>query len=130
MKLHSTIDPSILFVSGYGCGYIKVGEQVLNDTFVLTPSEIHADLGIDSIQALNTQALNVLATISPEILLIGTGELQQAPPISFIAELSAQRIGVEYMATPAACRTFNILAAEQRRVAALLFMDHSHTTKP
>ena len=130
MKLHSNIDPSILFVSGYGPGYVNVGEQTLNNTFVLTPSEIHTDLGIGTIQTLDTQALSMLEDISLEILLIGTGELQQAPPITLIAELSAQRIGVEYMATPAACRTFNILAAEQRRVAALLFIDNGRHSEP
>ena len=129
LKLHSNIDPSILFVSGYGPGYIKVGERTLNDTFVLTPSEIHTDLGIGTIQTLNTKALTMLEAISLEILLIGTGELQQAPPVTLIAELSSQRIGVEYMATPAACRTFNILAAEQRRVAALLFIDNRYSSE-
>ncbi len=88
------------------------------------PERIHTDPGVESVQALVPGALPMLSKQAPEILLIGTGSAQRALAPEFIAELSARRIGVECMDTPAACRTFNILVAEQRRVAALLFIEH------
>jgi len=123
MKLHNSMDPNLLSVTGYGPGYITVGEQQLRSTFLLTPDQIHPDPGVESVLALMPGALPVLNDQAPEILLIGTGQVQRMPAPSFIADLAARRIGVEYMDTYAACRTFNILVAEQRRVAALLFIE-------
>jgi len=123
MKFHDSMDRNRLCVTGYGRGYITVGEQRIRSTFILTPDRIDTDPGVDSILALAPGALPILATVKPEILLIGTGRAQQMPSPAFIAHLAARRIGVEYMDTFAACRTFNILAAEQRRVAALLFIE-------
>ncbi len=123
MKIHDNSDPSLLCVAGYGDGYVTVGEQHIHDTFVLTPTHIHLNPGVVSVQTLIPGSLPMLADSTPEILLIGTGREQQVPPLEFIADLAMRRIGVEHMDTPAACRTFNILVLEQRRVAALLFVD-------
>ena len=58
----------------------------------------------------------------PEIVLIGTGTRQRFPERSILTALLTRRIGVEVMDTAAACRTFNILVAEDRRVVAALFL--------
>ena len=123
MKLHSTTDPNLLSVRGYGPGYITIGEQHFHNTLLLTPERIHTDPGVASVQALVPGALSILRAQTLEILLIGTGNTLRTPAPAFIADLAIQRIGVECMDTPAACRTFNILVAEQRRVAALLFIE-------
>jgi len=124
VKLHNTTDPNLLYVRGYGSGYITIGEQHFHKTLLLTPERIHTDPGVESVQALVPGALPMLRKQAPEILLIGTGSAQRALAPEFIADLAVRRIGVECMDTPAACRTFNILVAEQRRVAALLFIEN------
>jgi len=124
VKLHITTDPNLLYVSGYGSGYIAIGERHFHNTLLLTPERILTRPGVDSVQALVPGALPMLSELAAEILLIGTGSAQRAPAPDFIADLAIRRIGVEYMDTPAACRTFNILVAEQRRVAALLFIEN------
>jgi len=53
---------------------------------------------------------------------VGTGPAQHFPHPRLLASLSAARVGVETMATPAACRTFNILSAEGRRAIAALIV--------
>ena len=58
----------------------------------------------------------------PEIVLLGTGPRQIFPAASFRAQFLSVGIGVEVMDTGAACRTFNVLVAEQRRVVALLMV--------
>ena len=122
MKLHDTTDPNLLSVSGYGPGYITIGEQRFHNTLLLMPERIHTDPGVATVQALIPGALSMLSAQALDILLIGTGSAPLAPAPAFIADLASRRIGVEYMDTPAACRTFNILVAERRRVAALLFI--------
>lgn len=123
MKLHNTMDPNVLSVTGYGSGYISVGDQRLHSHFLLSAEKIHLNPGVDSIEALLPGALPILQTLQPEILLIGTGSVQRTPPLDFIADLASRRIGAEFMDTHAACRTYNILVAEKRRVAALLFVE-------
>ena len=60
--------------------------------------------------------------LAPEVLLIGTGPRQVFPPAAILASLQRARIGFEVMDTGAACRTYNVLLAEDRRVAAALIV--------
>ncbi len=59
--------------------------------------------------------------LEPEILVLGAGPLHRWPEAELYHALMSRGIGVEVMSTPAACRTYNILSAEGRRVAAALF---------
>jgi len=61
--------------------------------------------------------------LQPEVLLIGTGARQVFPGTALIAELYALRLGFEIMDTAAACRTYNVLVAEGRDVAAALIVE-------
>ena len=58
----------------------------------------------------------------PELVLLGTGATQRFPHPRLLSALSDARVGVEMMDTRAACRTFNILIAEDRRVVAALIV--------
>lgn len=66
--------------------------------------------------------LAALASLNYDILLIGTGWQQYFPPTAWLAPFLAQQKAVEIMNTPAACRTYNILATEYRQVCAALFL--------
>ncbi len=72
--------------------------------------------------ALTERDFDALLANQPELVLLGTGERQQFPHPGLLRPLSAAHVGVEAMDTRAACRTFNILAAEGRRVAAALIV--------
>jgi uncharacterized protein len=67
--------------------------------------------------------LALCQALSPEIVLIGTGNSQVFPPAKDIIRLQEQGIGVEIMANPAACRTFNVLLSEDRRVVLALILE-------
>jgi uncharacterized protein len=58
--------------------------------------------------------------LEPEVVLLGTGARQQFLHPSRLAPIYRAGVGVEIMTTAAACRTFNILVAEERRVVAAL----------
>ena len=64
--------------------------------------------------------MDFLARLEVEILLIGTGETQRFPDAATLRPLIDAKIGYEVMDTAAACRTYNILVAEDRLVAAAL----------
>jgi uncharacterized protein len=64
----------------------------------------------------------VIAGLEPEIVLLGTGGRQRFPRPSLLRSLLARGVGVEIMDTAAACRTYNIIMLEGRRVAAALLL--------
>ncbi len=78
------------------------------------------DLGALGFDELTTEHFDQLLLLKPELVLLGTGIKQRFAHPRLIAKLSQQNIGVESMTTAAACRTFNILVAEDRRCIALL----------
>jgi uncharacterized protein len=122
MKLHLQA-PDTHLVTGLGDGWIKVGTTEYRRNCVLTPGAVHegfAPLGFD---ALTEADFRALLDYSPEIVLLGTGAAQRFPHPRTTAPLMAAHVGLEVMDTRAACRTWNILAAEDRRVVAALILE-------
>jgi uncharacterized protein len=70
--------------------------------------------------ALSDAQLDELLALAPQILLLGTGRTARLPRPALLLPFSRRGIGVEIMATTAACRTYNVLSAEGRRVVAVL----------
>lgn len=100
---------------------------VINDKLIRRSVLVSADTIQDwppqHIGDLTGDHLAQCQALSPEIILIGTGNTQVFPPAMDIIRLQEQGIGVETMANPAACRTFNVLLSEQRRVVLALILE-------
>ncbi len=84
------------------------------------PSRLDTDWHAGESDQLGVESIERLARLEVEIVLIGTGEHQQFPQPMALRPLVEAGIGFEVMSTPAACRTYNILVAEDRSVAAAL----------
>jgi uncharacterized protein len=112
-------------VTAYGEGWLAVNGQRYESSVMLggvagvTPIDANAHNGADA--ALLERAAALLDP-APEVVLVGTGALHRQLHPKEMRALMAQRIGVECMDTQAACRTYNILAGEGRRVCAILLM--------
>lgn len=122
MKLTLDADPRVNLIHGYGPGEIRVGERTLTANCIVTATEIVADWSAVSAEALQGSDLEVIFALRPDIVLLGTGAAQRFPPIGTRAAFLERRIALEPMDLGAACRTFNILVQEERRVAAALFV--------
>ena len=109
-------------ISGYGVGYVTVNQEHLTRSFIVTPETLITDWGPQQVNDLDEAAMEAIARLSPAVALLGTGGEQCFPASSLLAPLLAQGIGIEVMTTAAACRTYNILAAEGRSVAAGLLI--------
>jgi len=111
----------INIIRAYGGGEIKVNQEVYRGPVIVSASVIVPGPAIGGAGELaEAHAAPVLA-LEPELVLLGTGAQHSFPAAIFGAQFLARGIGVEVMATGAACRTFNVLVAERRRVVALLF---------
>ena len=123
MKL--TLDqaaPNAHVIRAYEPGRIMVGLNAFSRSFIVTPDALIDDWPPQTIAALRAEHLDVFHDLRPEILLLGVGATQTFPEYSLLAELMNRQIPVEVMDTAAACRTYNILFAEDRAVAAALMM--------
>jgi uncharacterized protein len=123
MKLHLDARTGANAITGYGDGYVLVNGNRHEQSLVLTPTGVPARWGESGFAALAEADFAHLAGLGAEIVLLGTGMRQQFPPPRLLRPLIEARIGFEVMDLHAACRTYNILLGEGRRVAAALLFD-------
>lgn len=121
MKFHLQA-PASNIVTALGPGWVRIGASEHCRNVLLLPDQVVTDWASAGFAALNEADFASLLEYAPEIVLLGTGDRQRFPHPQMLAALHAARIGVEIMDTRAACRTFNILVAEGRRVLAALIV--------
>lgn len=119
MKFHLQT-PTANVVTGTGPGWIRVGPTEYRTNLVLLPDAVVEGWAPAGFDALGEQDFAALLVHRPALVLLGTGARQRIPHPRLLRALTAAHVGVEAMDTGAACRTFNILVAEDRRVAAAL----------
>lgn len=123
MKLHLTAIPDQYMVTAYGAGYVTVNGQRHDKSLVLTPTRVIENWEVAAFEDLRPAHFAFLAGLNAEIVLLGTGAALKFPHPRLSAPLTGARIGLEVMDTSAACRTYNILMSEGRKVAAALILD-------
>lgn len=114
MRLTEVTYGSAKAIEGYGPGFFRVGGHVLRGACLITPWDAGPWGGLEDTAAPLSLADRI------DVLFVGTGATIAHVPPSFRAALEGQGIGVEVMASPTACRTYNVLLGEGRRVAVAL----------
>jgi uncharacterized protein len=122
VRLTQDLSPNVNIIRGYGPGELRINDQLFHATMIVAPSALHAAPALADVAALSAAYAKHLLELQPELVLIGTGHRQVFPAAAFGAEFLKAGVGFEVMDTGAACRTFNVLVGEQRRVAALLIV--------
>jgi uncharacterized protein len=122
VKLHSSVPSGVNTITGYGEGYVTVNGERRSSPVVVMPDRIE-DWSAKRFDHLSTEDFAFLKNLKAEIVLLGTGPRQRFPHPRLTAELARAGIGLEVMDLQAACRTYNILVAEERKVAAALLFE-------
>lgn len=113
--------PAAAQIRSYAGGEIRVGEQRLRSAFALDAQGRTTPLVAAHPQALGDTDLAPVLEARPEVVIVGWAGGQLFLPAGLRHAFLERRIGLEVMALGPACRTFNLLAADGRRVVALLF---------
>ena len=113
---------SVNIIRSYELGELRVNEDTFHTTVIVGASAIRTESGISGVTDLRDIHVEHVLALDPELVLLGTGVTQIFPPPAFGARFLKNGIGFEVMDTGAACRTFNVLVGEQRRVVALLLL--------
>lgn len=114
MRLTEITYGSALAIESYGPGFFRVGTHVLRGASLVTPWDAGPWGGLDDLATPLAMAGKI------DVLLLGLGAEVAIVPRAWREALEAAGIGVEPMNTPAACRTYNVLLGEGRRIAAAL----------
>ncbi|MBF8268508.1 MAG: hypothetical protein HW386_217 [Gammaproteobacteria bacterium] len=109
-------------IKSYSAGCVVISDKVFNSNLILSPDTIIDDRLPDNITQLKLDDLDQIIGLDPEVVLLGTGAVLQFPEQAIMAFFKTRKVGFEVMDTGAACRAYNVLMVEDRRVVAALFM--------
>ncbi len=122
MRLNLETSDTANIIRAYRDGAVSVNGQNLCQSIIVTPERLIPDWPPQSFEQLQREHFQIIVELRPELLIVGTGSRQRFPRPDLMRCLLENNIGVETMNTAAACRTYNIVVAEGRRVAAALLM--------
>ena len=129
MKLHQARAEGRNLFTGYGPGYVSINGTPRHASTVVLGDRI-LDWEVDAFAGLTEAVFGRLAALPVEIVLLGTGASLRFPHPRLTQPLRDAGIGLEVMDTSAACRTYNILLGEDRRVAAAVLIEARATGQP
>ncbi len=109
-------------IRAYGDGELRINDAVFRGAVIVSADAIRTPPELRAVDELRPEHAAALLELDPEVVLLGTGRRQVFPDAAFGARFLRAGIGFEVMDTGAACRTFNVLTAELRRVVALLMI--------
>jgi uncharacterized protein len=124
MKLSLDYSTSKYSIQAYESDALTINQQRYGHNVVLSPEQLIEPWSPKDVHELTAEHIQQLLELTPEIILLGTGDslVFPAPELSILA--LQQGIGFEVMDTGSACRTFNVLAAEDRNVVAALMIGY------
>jgi len=122
MKLHSNPTQHYQTVTGYDETGVEINAVRFRYSLVVTPETPPAPWAVASFEALAPEHFAAIDALTPDVVIVGTGARQRFVHPRLVAQLTDRRVGVECMDNQAACRTYNILMAEGRKVALALII--------
>lgn len=122
MKLHLARPEGNNLISGYGPGWVEVNQTRYSSSLIVLPGLLVNSWLAENFESLQPSHFEALASLAPEIVLLGTGSTLRFPHPSLSRSLTDIGVGLECMDTGGACRTYNILMSEGRKVAAALIV--------
>jgi uncharacterized protein len=123
LKLHQDSSGALNTVTGYGADYVEINLERHDSSIIVLPDAPVVAWPVSAFEALAPEHFDLVLAAEPEVVVFGSGARLRFPHPRLTAALAARRIGVETMDFMAACRTYNILMAEGRRVAAALLIE-------
>jgi uncharacterized protein len=121
MKFTLDARSDVNLIRSYAPGEVRIGEQLLQAPCIVMADRLIVDWAAHDVATLSVAELAPIFELQPDVVLLGTGPKQTFPAVEIRKAFIARKIGFEVMDLGAACRTYNILVQEERRVAAVLF---------
>jgi uncharacterized protein len=123
VKLQSDPHSGANTITGYGDGYIEINKIPYSHAVLLSSDGEILEWAVKSFEELSPADFTQMATLKPELIIIGTGKRQRFPKPELLKTLIDAKLGFEVMDSQAACRTYNILVGEGRQVLLALIVE-------
>ncbi len=123
MKLQSDPHSGANTITGYGDGYIEINKIPYSHAVLLSSDGEILEWAVKSFDELSPADFTQMASLKPELIIIGTGKRQRFPKPELLKTLIEAKLGFEVMDSQAACRTYNILVGEGRQVLLALIVE-------
>lgn len=123
MKLSLDNEKSVYLINSYTDNNVTIRGKTLSSSLIITPQTVIEGWEVDNIDDIEELHFSILDELNPELILLGTGKTQAFAPHWLYEIAIKHQMSVEVMNTGAACRTYNVLASEDRRIAAFLILD-------
>jgi uncharacterized protein len=123
MKLHASDTQKYQTVTGYDATGVEINAQRYNYSLIVLPEIAPRAWNAPTFDSITAEHFDVISADSPDVVILGTGARQRFIHPRLTAALTMRRIGVECMDSQAACRTYNILMGEGRKVTLALVID-------
>ena len=122
MKLQLDSSAGLNTFTAYGAGYVSVNGVRHTGNLAVLPHRLIPDWTQATFETLSVADIELLASLDAEIVLLGTGDRLRFPSPELLQPLVRRQKGLEVMDLPAACRTYNVLVGEGRKVAGGLLL--------
>jgi uncharacterized protein len=109
-------------ITAYDNESVTVNGKPFSQSMIIARTKLNENWDIDRIELLQPVHLDLILSFNPELIIIGTGGKLIFPPVQVYSNIIRHGIGVDFMDTGAACRTYNILMSEGRDVVAGLIL--------
>lgn len=121
MKFTQQQAEGINLIRRYDAASIAVGEREIRSSCIVGATTL-ADWTPRTVEELTLEHLEPLFALAPDVVVLATGERQRFPRAALRAEFAMRKIGIEVMDIGAACRTYNVLVGEERKVLAAILL--------
>lgn len=120
MRLTLSARNDINLIASHGASDVRIGESSLGAPLIVSATSLVPDWGARSASVLDAALLEPVFALDPEVVIVGMPAPVAWPTATVRALFGARRVGLEVMEFGAACRTYNVLAQEDRRVVLAL----------
>jgi len=122
MKLHDDNDSDFNRITAFDGESVTINTEVYGASLIVLKDHVNPSWGVGSAAELKEHHIDAMLEREPQIVILGTGSSAFHEGGEWLRKLAVAGVGFEIMSTPAACRTYNILAGEGRNVAAGLII--------
>jgi len=120
MRLTQNLSPNVNRIQSYSATEIIINDQKIKNAVIIDAHRLQIEPALRDVGDLEAAHITYVLTLNPELVILGSGIQQIFPTSQWSAQFLKAGVGFEVMNTGAACRTFNVLMAESRRVVAIL----------
>ncbi|MFZ9613844.1 MAG: Mth938-like domain-containing protein [Candidatus Methylopumilus sp.] len=122
MKFHLIQSDNKNLITGYDLNWVEVNQERHHSSLIVTPNQLLLEWPVKSIKDIKENSFEAIESLNVEIILLGTGNIQEHLEPRLLEYFSKKNMAVESMNNQSACRTYNILANEERKVLLALML--------